>query len=63
MRRKPGPLRARQETALAVIRASLAERGHRPTAREIGAQVGRAAGLRSRGPGAASCGRPHAVRR
>ncbi|MXG30402.1 hypothetical protein [Streptomyces sp. YIM 132580] len=34
------PLTARQEVVLAVIRLSLAERGHGPTVWEIGARVG-----------------------
>ncbi|MFJ2854334.1 LexA family protein [Streptomyces rubiginosohelvolus] len=40
MRREPRPLTARQEAVLAVIRSWLAERGHGPTVREIGARVG-----------------------
>ncbi|MFJ9924153.1 hypothetical protein ACIRSF_33205 [Streptomyces rubiginosohelvolus] len=40
MRREPRPLTARQEAVLAVIRASLSERGRGPTVREIGARVG-----------------------
>ncbi|MFI2116645.1 hypothetical protein ACH489_19460 [Streptomyces rubiginosohelvolus] len=36
----PRPLTARQEAVMAVIRSSLAERGHGPTVREIGARVG-----------------------
>ncbi|MFC9184496.1 hypothetical protein ACFTZJ_28090 [Streptomyces globisporus] len=40
MRRELRPLTARQEAVLAVIRSSLAERGHEPTVREIGARVG-----------------------
>ncbi|MFJ2854574.1 LexA family protein [Streptomyces rubiginosohelvolus] len=40
MRREPRPLTARQEAVLAVIRVWLAERGHGPTVREIGARVG-----------------------
>ncbi|MGW6463645.1 LexA family protein [Streptomyces rubiginosohelvolus] len=40
VRREPRPLTARQEAVLAVIRSSLAERGHGPTVRQIGARVG-----------------------
>ncbi|MFB7969780.1 MULTISPECIES: hypothetical protein [unclassified Streptomyces] len=40
VRREPRPLTTRQEAVLAVIRLSLAERGHGPTVREIGARVG-----------------------
>ncbi|MFH9118568.1 LexA family protein [Streptomyces globisporus] len=40
MRREPCPLTARQEAVLAVIRSWLAEHGHGPTVREIGARVG-----------------------
>ncbi|MGW6463595.1 LexA family protein [Streptomyces rubiginosohelvolus] len=38
--RGPRPLTARQEAVMAVIRSSLAEHGHGPTVREIGARVG-----------------------
>ncbi|MGW7587725.1 LexA family protein [Streptomyces rubiginosohelvolus] len=40
MRREPRPLTIRQEAVLAVIKVWLAERGHGPTVREIGARVG-----------------------
>ncbi|MGW6588438.1 LexA family protein [Streptomyces globisporus] len=40
MRREPRPLTARQEAVLGVIRASIVERGHGPTVREIGTRVG-----------------------
>ncbi|MFF3531327.1 hypothetical protein ACFYX5_32085 [Streptomyces rubiginosohelvolus] len=40
MRRAVRPITVRQEAVLAVIRSSLAEHGHGPTVREIGARVG-----------------------
>ncbi|MFD4025746.1 LexA family protein [Streptomyces sp. NPDC058576] len=40
MRREPCPLTARQEAVMVVIRSWLAEHGHGPTVREIGARVG-----------------------
>ncbi|MFD3815163.1 LexA family protein [Streptomyces rubiginosohelvolus] len=40
MKREPRPLTQRQEAVMAVIRSWLAEHGHGPTVREIGARVG-----------------------